>query len=555
MALVAEMRKTLDGAQVAATEHFRKERAAFMVFKGDQRLALGLLYHPVRHACYLVPASKLAVDTREKPLAFFALDGARVGQVEQIGFDRLIDITLETPGGIRHLILEAIGPNGNVWLLDDSRRILASLRKKEFAAGDVYEPPAGRSRIDPLNTTGDTLHEQMQEADDLPVAHFVERHIDGFSPSLALELAARCDLLDDNTHDLTHEQARLLVDGIGKIAEFFRRPESGYVTARRGKFEAFPFKLKCADGEPEKYKTLSLAIKAASELNRDVREAVDEEKRVRDAVGRGVRRLAKRLKSVEGDIEKAANFDLYRRMGELLKINLDQLRRGMESIELPDIYSDHQEPLRIPLDPALTPNDNVEQYFKQYRKGKEGLELLQRRREITAGELAALEEIEQALAGNFEHARQQYAEDIAALLPGEASSEQAAPRMPFKEYTLSTGLKIFVGRDGADNDRTTFEFARPYELWFHASQCPGSHVVMKFPTKNFEPSKREIEETAAIAAWFSKARNDSAVPVAYTQKKYVRKPRKAKPGLVTIEREKSVMVEPRSPELLGLTRA
>jgi predicted ribosome quality control (RQC) complex YloA/Tae2 family protein len=107
---------------------------------------------------------------------------------------------------------------------------------------------------------------------------------------------------------------------------------------------------------------------------------------------------------------------------------------------------------------------------------------------------------------------------------------------------------VFIGREGADNDRTTFEFAKPYELWFHAQQCPGSHVVMKFPNKSFKPSKAEIEETASYAAWHSKARNDSLVPVIYAERKYVRKPRKAKPGLVTVEREKSVMVEPKQPE-------
>ena len=109
-------------------------------------------------------------------------------------------------------------------------------------------------------------------------------------------------------------------------------------------------------------------------------------------------------------------------------------------------------------------------------------------------------------------------------------------------------MKIFVGKDGDDNDRTTFDHAKPYELWFHASQCPGSHVVMKYPDKSFEPSKAEIAETAAIAAYYSKARNSKTVPVAYTEKRYVRKPRKAKPGLVTLEREKTVMVEPHKPE-------
>ena len=132
-------------------------------------------------------------------------------------------------------------------------------------------------------------------------------------------------------------------------------------------------------------------------------------------------------------------------------------------------------------------------------------------------------------------------------MPKEGARDESGPRLPFREYALSTGLTIFVGRDGADNDRTTFEFARPYETWLHTQQCPGSHVVIKYPNKSFEPSKAEVAEAAAIAAWFSKARNDTLVTAIYTDRRYVLKPLKAKPGLVTVEREKSVMVAPTKP--------
>jgi predicted ribosome quality control (RQC) complex YloA/Tae2 family protein len=213
-----------------------------------------------------------------------------------------------------------------------------------------------------------------------------------------------------------------------------------------------------------------------------------------------------------------------------------------------DVYTDPPQAVTISLQPALSPSENIEDYFKRHRKGREGLELMQRRLAISKDEVEELEEMQAALEANFDAAEKQYQSEILSLLPREKEKQDIAPRMPYREVTLSTGLTIFVGRDGADNDRTTFEFARPYELWFHTQQCPGSHVVMKFANKNFEPSKREIEETAAIAAWHSKARKDSLVPVIYTERKYVRKPRKAKPGLVTVEREKSVMVEPRQPD-------
>jgi predicted ribosome quality control (RQC) complex YloA/Tae2 family protein len=195
----------------------------------------------------------------------------------------------------------------------------------------------------------------------------------------------------------------------------------------------------------------------------------------------------------------------------------------------------------------LSPNDNIEEYFRKHRKGREGLELLERRLEIARDELESIHRMQSDLETDFESARQQYESELADLMPREGGKRETQPRLPYKPARLSTGLTIFVGRDGSDNDCTTFEFARPYELWFHTQQCPGSHVVMKYPNKKFVPSKREIQETAAIAAYHSKARNDSLVPVIYTERRYVRKPRKAKPGLVTVEREKSIMVAPQKP--------
>jgi predicted ribosome quality control (RQC) complex YloA/Tae2 family protein len=235
-------------------------------------------------------------------------------------------------------------------------------------------------------------------------------------------------------------------------------------------------------------------------------------------------------------------------MGELLQINFNRLRTGLDDITVDDVFNENGESIAIKLDPALAPQQNVEAYFKKFRKGRDGVHLLERRLEVTKEEIGSITEIRSALQTNFESARQRYEQELAALgnRPGGGPTEQTV-RMPYREYLLSTGLRLLVGRDGVDNDRTTFDHARPYELWFHAQQCPGSHVVLKFPNKSFVPSKAEIEEAASVAAYHSKARNDSLVPIIYTERRHVRKPRKAKAGLVTVQREKSIMVQPLAP--------
>ncbi len=303
--------------------------------------------------------------------------------------------------------------------------------------------------------------------------------------------------------------------------------------------------MKAVDKQSEKFPSLSLAVMEMTSRQQTTITDTDDEQRLLKAVASAIKRQERLVVNIEADVAKAADFERYKRLGELLQLNRERLKKGMKSIEVEDVLSESPSTIRIELNPAVSPSDNIDEYFRRHRKGREGVELLRRRFEIVTGELESLRGMQAELESNFENASQKYQAELAPLLPREQGRRDVQPRLPYREARLSSGLTVYIGRDGADNDRTTFEFARPYELWFHAQQCAGSHVVMKYPNKSFEPSKREIEETASIAAWHSKARNDSLVPVAYAERRYVRKPRNAKPGLVTVEREKSVMVVPK----------
>jgi predicted ribosome quality control (RQC) complex YloA/Tae2 family protein len=366
----------------------------------------------------------------------------------------------------------------------------------------------------------------------------------GFNETMIREAVRRADLTLSDLRHFDDTRAGKLSAAVRQIAERFESDGAGYLYEIAGGVEVYPFKLASRDEQPEKFKTLSLAVWEMVNRRRSNVSEASEEKSVLKAVARAVKRKTKLAANLEADIAKAADYERYKRFGELLQLNRDRLKKGMKTIKVEDILVDPPTSVTIKLDPAAGPNANIENYFRRHRKGREGLELLRRREEITRGDLESLGKMQDDLEADFDSAGKRYETELLSLMPAEAGKRDVLPRLPYRPATLSTGLTIYIGRDGSDNDRTTFEFCRPYELWFHAQQCPGSHVVMKFPNKSFEPSKREIEETAAIAAFHSKARNDSLVPVIYAPRKYVRKPRKAKPGLVTVEREKSVMVAP-----------
>lgn len=557
LSLAVEMKRDLLGGKVVNTEFYKKERSGYLFIKSQSGLwAVGIVFHPAGSGYFIVPGSKIKVETKEKPWPIFDLTDAVIIDITQPRLDRIIHVTVEKNGQRMVVVIEAIGPNGNLWLLDDQFGKLATLRNRDFKTGDRYEMPSMPARLNPKELTANQLAAaiaaQVNGSPGQPLVLFLEKTLIGFNRTLAREAATRAGIADLDLEEVEAPQIEKLVPAVGEIVTRFADPESGYLYVVAGVPESYPFKLSSIDEQPERFKSLSFAIMTGAAQRQDKTEQLDERKASTDLVRSAIKKLERRIYKLDADIAEAQDYERYKRLGELLQINFNKLKRGMTSITLEDVIADTAQTVTIPLEQAHSPRENVESCFRKYRKGREGLDLLQRRLEISKDELEELRTIVDDLDRTYDQAVARYRAELESLRP-RAAGPGAAPaqRLPYKPYLLSTGLTIFVGRDGADNDRTTFDFAKPYELWFHAQQCPGSHVVIKHPNKSFEPSRAEIEETAAIAAFFSKAKNDSLVPVIYTERRYVRKPSKAKPGLVIVEREKSIMVAPKMPSEKG----
>jgi predicted ribosome quality control (RQC) complex YloA/Tae2 family protein len=544
-ALVAQIRAELVGGEIVSTEFYKKLRAGYLfVKKGGSKSALGFVYHPAGSGCFCVPAGKINPDTKEKPWPIFGLEGAVLTSVKQPALDRIFELQFRQGEGAGTVVFEVLGPNGNLWLLDADGCRLATLRNRKFILGQPYEPAPIGERLDPNTATPVEIGRRIADGEERSPISRLKDILLGIDDTLAREMIARAGLDGADFGSLSDDELNRLARAANEIAGRFEPSAAGYLYELGHAVETFPFKLTIANQQPEKFKTLSLAVMEMVGRRRDSVGEEDDRKRVLKALERAVKRNTKLLANLTADLATAADYERYKRFAELLQINRDRLKKGLKEIVLEDVLSDPAVEVTVALDPALAPNDNIEEYFRRHRKGREGREILERRVEIASAELERLKRISDDLEKDFESALKRYEIDLASLMPRSSTTTEPTVRLPYRSATLSTGLTIFIGRDGADNDRTTFDFARPYELWFHAQQCPGSHVVMKYPHKNFEPSSREIEETAAIAAWHSKARNDSLVPVVFAERRYVRKPRKAKPGLVTVEREKSLMVTP-----------
>lgn len=254
--------------------------------------------------------------------------------------------------------------------------------------------------------------------------------------------------------------------------------------------------------------------------------------------------------------KEAEGFEVIEQNAHLLNMHIPELRRGMSSIAVQNIYDEEQKTTEIELNPEWTPQKNIEHYYSLSKKMKSSVKKIGARILVLQDEIEKFtvlqSEFEDAGKRDWKKIEKTYDEFIHTGWVKKISTEKRtklekeAPT--FREFVVSGNWRVFVGQNDTKNDQLTFKFAKSDDYWFHARGVPGSHVVLKRDGRKDNPGKQAIETTASIAAFFSKAKSSSLVPVAYTLKKYVRKPKGFRPGQVAIEREEVVIVPPREPK-------
>ncbi|MCH7690597.1 MAG: NFACT family protein, partial [candidate division Zixibacteria bacterium] len=174
LSLVKELNKEILGGTILSTEFYKKERSAYIFVRKDKSTnALGFVFHPAGFGTFCVPASKVKVDTREKPWPIFDIVGSVITKIKQLGFDRIIEITIESDNTKRHLVSESIGPNGNIWLTDENNIIQATLRKREYQLGEQYQQPKLPDAISPLNVSAGKLQQGAKDQNFYSIRQFL----------------------------------------------------------------------------------------------------------------------------------------------------------------------------------------------------------------------------------------------------------------------------------------------------------------------------------------------------------------------------------------------
>lgn len=433
------------------------------------------------------------------------------------------------------LVCELIGNKANVILVNSDSKIIDAIRHSDVETserlilpGATYVLPARPQKLNPLTTSQSEILEQSKDNSLLSV-------VDGFSPLICREIEDSPDstvAYNKVLKDLKNETCPTLIyKPDGSPLDFTYTAISQYGPSFKNKtFESFSLLLDSFYTQKETAARINTAAKDILKL-------------VTNLKNRTERKLA--LRSEE--LKKCENREELRIFGELLKANLYALKRGQSVAEVPNYYSENLETVKIPLDITLSPADNANRYFKEYKKTYVAEQTLTSLTEKDKQELAyfdtVLDSIERSTTiADISEIREELAE--AGYIKQQTSRKKTPkPQNAFKEFTSLEGYKILVGKNNRQNDYLTTVLASKNDLWFHVKNIAGSHVIVFCGGKDV--SDETILQAATLAAENSKAANSSNVAVDYTPVKYVKKPNGAKAGMVIYTTNKTVYITPK----------
>lgn len=457
------------------------------------------------------------------------LQGAVIESFKQIDNDRIIEIGVSNKNEIGDdikatLIIEIMGKHSNIILVDrNQNKIIESIKHVGFTQnsyrtilpGSTYIEPPKTGAKNPFTIEDEPLFEILQTQDLSPKN--LQKLFQGLGRDTANQLAER-----------------LTTDKLKAFRQFFKQKVSPHLT--QNAFSAVPFSDSGQSFE-QLSELLDYYYLEKAERDRVSQQASDLIHRVQNELDKNRLKLRKQ----EAELKATENAEDFRQKGELLTTYLSLVPNNKESVTLDNYYTG--EPLTISLDLALSPNQNAQRYFKKYQKLKEAVKHLSGLIEETKQSIHYYESVEynlsQANLDEIEDIREELVQ--AGFMKRRATDKRHKRKKP-EQYLASDGKTIIlVGRNNLQNEELTFKMAKKGELWFHAKDIPGSHVIIK---DNLNPSDEVKTDAAELAAYFSKGRYSNLLQVDMIEAKKLHKPSGAKPGFVTYTGQKTLRVTP-----------
>ncbi len=554
MALVDELNATITGGRVQDSVEIDEDSIGLEVYAHRQRHYLLISAHQQYTRFHLAEDKLRRGVQRPSPLGLLVrryVEGARIERIHQPPWERIVVFTIDGPEGVFDLVVEPMERRANILLVRDDGIIVDCIRRvgpqenrvRVSLPGQPYEPPPPQKlKRDPYTLTLEQVGEILDNQPGERARQLLTRHLLGFSPQVAKEVVFRATgAINTKAADTS---ARALLAVIVELFDAIRAHDWTPGVALDGEdvvaYAAYPLQhvpgwtpLESMSRAVERYYGRLTGPDAYSAAKKPVQ-----------AVLTGAKaRVEKKLASLRRSLQDEADLERLRQSGELLLAYQYTVTPGQTTLKAQ--YEVDGPELAIALDPDLTPLENAQRYFERYEKAKRARAEVPGLIRIAENELAYLSQLETdlELATNWpEIGEVQEALQANGYWQGRKTRQSGGGRSAPIKVTTDDGFVIWVGRNSRQNDIVTFSKGSSDDLWLHARGVPGAHVIIQ--TGGREMPEDVIRRAASIAAYYSRARSETRVLVDVTRRKYVRKIKGGKPGMVTYRNESPVEVAP-----------
>ena len=541
--MVEELRKELVNGRIQKINQPFEQELVLQIRSNRQSHRLLLSAHPVFGRIQL---TQTTFENPAQPSTFIMvlrkyLQGALIESIEQIENDRIVEITVSNKNEIGDhiqatLIIEIMGKHSNILLVDkSSHKILEVIKHVGFSQnsyrtllpGSTYIAPPSTESLNPFTIKDEKLFEILQTQE-----------------TTAKNLQS---LFQGLGRDTANELENILVnEKLSTFRNFFSQETKPCLTETS--FSPVPFSNQAGEPFASLSNLLDTYYKDKTERDRVKQQASELIRRVENELQKNRHKLKKQ----EKELLATDNAEEFRQKGELLTTFLHQVPNDQDQVILDNYYTN--QPITIALDKTLTPNQNAQRYFKRYQKLKEAVKYLTDLIEETKATILYLESVETVLnQAGLEEIAEIREELIQTGFIRRRQREKIQKRKKPEQYLASDGKTIiYVGRNNLQNEELTFKMARKEELWFHAKDIPGSHVVI---SGNLDPSDEVKTDAAELAAYFSQGRLSNLVQVDMIEVKKLNKPTGGKPGFVTYTGQKTLRVTPDPEKIASMKKS
>lgn len=556
-----ELQETLTGGRISKIHQPYKHELIFHIRSKGKNHKLLLSAHP---SYARVQLTEHHDDNPSEPPMFCMLlrkhlEGGFIERFEQIGLDRVIVLHVRSRNEIgdeqtRKLYIEIMGRHSNLILVEDeTEQIIDGLKHlspsvnsyRTVLPGHQYLLPPAQQKLNPFDVTKEDIlkHLRFQEG---KIANQIVDTFSGVSPLFAKEAVHRAGLANQETIPST------LLEMFQLIQAHSFTPQ---LTRKDGKEYFYLLELQHVDGDMKTFDSLSELLDrfyfGKAERDRVKQQAADLER----FVANEKKKNENKLKKLTRTLEESQNAHKYQLYGELLTANIYAIKKGDKEATVINYYDEDGGEITIPLKTNKTPSENAQAYFTKYQKAKNAVEAVNEQIERTHEEIVYFDELIQQLSSaspkDLEEIREELVEGKYLRPKQKRNAKKKKPSaIQLEAYESSQGVPILVGKNNKQNEYLTTKAAARDDIWLHTKDIPGSHVVIRHKA----PDEQTLLEAAQIAAYFSKAKESSSVPVDYTKIRHVKKPNGAKPGFVTYDQQQTLFVTPDEDVVLKLRK-